>query len=415
MAAADSGQVRAGQDASLPVCGCEAQAFASVLFQENSRKELAGFWCNGSVFPALMPSTRPFAESSAKSNGGAVSLRTLSAHLHLSMAAISRVLSGSPAARSIPPATQERIFAAARELNYRPNLLARSLRRGESTSVGVLIPDISEGYSAHVLAGIEETLSAAGYVLVMITHHYREEVLARSERIFAERAVDAVILVGTTLQLYGTTPTVTVSCPDSHPHVTNIVLDHNRAAELALRHLYALGHRQLALIKGYAKSSDTVVRWASIERAAAKLGMSLPSERVVQLDEQTQTNEPGYRAMRKLLQQSRDFSAVFAFNDVAAIGAIDALRDAGLDVPEDVSVMGFDDVAFARVHRPSLTTVRQPLREMGVLAANAVLEQLAKPNEKHVAAVEVVVEPELIVRATTMAAAMCTEAAVEAA
>ena len=230
-----------------------------------------------------------------------------------------------------------------------------------------------------MLAGIEETLSAAGYVLVMITHHYREEVLQQSERIFAERAVDAVILVGTTLQFFGTTPTVTVSCPDEHPHVTNIVLDHAKAAAVALQHLYALGHRNLAVIKGYTKSSDTEVRWRSIARAAAELGMTLPPERVVQLDEEQQTNEPGYRAMRKLLQQNREFSAVFAFNDVAAIGAIDALRDAGLDVPEDVSVMGFDDVAYARVHRPSLTTVRQPLHQMGVLAANAVLEQLHTP------------------------------------
>ncbi len=205
--------------------------------------------------------------------------------------------------------------------------------------MGVLIPDISEGYSAHVLAGIEETLSAAGYVLVMITHHHREEVLAKSERIFAERAVDAVILVGTTLQLYGTTPTVTVSCPDPHPHVTNIVLNHDHAAELALRHLHGLGHRKIAVIKGHPVSSDTERRWRSIERAMAALGMALPPERVVQMDEEVQTNEPGYRAARKLLQQSRDFSAVFAFNDVSAIGAIGALQDAGLAVPEDELVM----------------------------------------------------------------------------
>ncbi|WP_419805346.1 LacI family DNA-binding transcriptional regulator [Terriglobus sp.] len=358
-----------------------------------------------------MPSQSESAESRSKQASGVVSLRTLSAHLGLSVAAISRVLSGSPAARSIPPATQERIFAAARELNYRPNLLARSLRRGQSTSVGVLIPDMSEGYSAHVLAGIEETLSAAGYVLVMITHHHREEVLAKSERIFAERAVDAVILVGTTLQLYGTTPTVTVSCPDPHPHVTNIVLDHARAAELALRHLHGLGHRKIAVIKGHPVSSDTEVRWRSIERAAAALGLPLPPERVVQMDEELQTNEPGYRATRKLLGQSRDFSAVFAFNDVSAIGAVAALQDAGLSVPEDVSVMGFDDVAFARVHRPSLTTVRQPLHQMGVMAANAVLDQLSRSGEAHTAAVEVVVEPELMVRATTMSAAVCAVAA----
>ena len=100
---------------------------------------------------------------------------------------------------------------------------------------------------------------------------------------------------------------------------------------------------------------------------------------------------------------------------VAAIGAIDALRDAGLDVPEDISVMGFDDVAFARVHRPSLTTVRQPLHQMGVLAATAVLDRLSKPGEKPSAAVKMVVQPELVVRATTRAATASAEAEAEAA
>ena len=350
-----------------------------------------------------MRTTEKTPEPGQAQAASAVSLRTLSAHLGLSMAAISRVLNGSPAAQSIPQATQERILSAAKELNYRPNLLARSLRRGRSTSVGVMIPEISEGYATAVLAGIEETLSAAGYILVMITHHHRAEVLTGSQRIFAERAVDAVIAIDTALPLLEAIPTVTVSCPDPHPHVTNILLNHDRAAELALAHLHGLGHRSIAIIKGQPFSSETEVRWKAIERAAAGFGIQLTPDLVVQLEEDLATSEPGYRATRKLLRQGGRFSAVFAFNDVSAIGAISALHDAGFSVPEDVSVMGFDDVPFASVHRPALTTVRQPLHEMGVMAATVVLNQLAAAGRADGTGRQIVVEPELVVRSSTAA------------
>lgn len=330
------------------------------------------------------------------------SLATLSKHLGLSMAAISRVLNGSPAAKSIPPATQARIFAAAKELNYRPNLLARSLRRGCSTSVGVLVPEISEGYASLVLAGLEETLSAAGYVLVMITHHHRAEVLARSQEIFAERAVDAVIAVDTALPLYGPIPTVTVSCPDPHPYVTNIVLNHECVANLALSHLVELGHRQIAIIKGQPFTSDTEARWSAIQGVAARLGLALPDALVVQMEEDLPNYEPGYHATQRLLEGGHPFSAVFAFNDVSAIGAIRALRHAGRSVPEDVSVIGIDDVSIAALHHPGLTTVRQPLHRMGVLAAQAVLAKLnGNATEGDAVTKSVEVEPELVLRETT--------------
>lgn len=332
-----------------------------------------------------------------------VSLRTLSEHLGLSMASISRVLNGSPAARAIPASTQTRILAAAREFNYRPNQLARSLRSGQSTSVGVLLPEISEGYIAAVLAGIEETLSGAGYALMMITHHHRAEVLARSERQFAERAVDAVIAVDTALPLFGPIPTVTVSCPDAHPYVTNVVLDNEHGAEVALQHLHALGHRRVAIIKGQPFSSETEVRWRAIERAADSLGFRLPPELVVQMEEDLPTSEPGYRATRRLLERNAEFSAIFAFNDVSAVGAISALVDAGHSVPEDVSVIGFDDIALASVHRPALTTVRQPLHHMGVLAAEAVLKTLSQEPAARLAGGQISVAPELVVRASTRA------------
>jgi LacI family transcriptional regulator len=302
--------------------------------------------------------------------GRPASLKIIAEHLGLSVAAISRVLNGAPAAKSIPKATQDRIFAAAKQLNYRPNVLARSLRRGRSMIVGVLVPEVSEGYATAVLAGIEQGLLQAEYFYFLISHHHREELIERSQRMMVDRSVDGMIAVDTPLLQHPHLPMITVSCPDEHEGITNIVLNHRRAAELAVDHLVGLGHREIAFIKGQAFSSDT------------------PG------------HEPGYFATQRLLASTARFTALFTFNDVSAIGAVRALREAGLRVPQDVSVVGFDDVQSAAFQNPGLTTVRQPLRTMGMLAAEAVVRRITAPEE-HPPAKQIVVDPELVVRDST--------------
>ena len=334
-----------------------------------------------------------------RSNGsGAVSLATLAAHLGLSQAAISRVLNGSPAAQSIPPATQERILAAARLFNYRPNVLARSLRRGHSMTVGVLVPEISEGYATLVLAGLEQGLLQAGYAFFLCSHHHRAEVVERSQTMLVERAVDGLVAIDTTLVHHGLLPTVTVSCPEPGGAATDIVLDHARGAQLALEHLHQLGHRRIAVIKGQAFSSDTEPRWRAIVKAARALRLTLEPSAVAELEGDAPTHEPGYQATRRLLAAGASFTALFAFNDVSAIGAVRALREAGLTVPRDVSVVGFDDVQSAAFQNPALTTVRQPLHAMGLLAAEEIVKAIGSPGLEHK---PLVVEPELMLREST--------------
>jgi LacI family transcriptional regulator len=318
----------------------------------------------------------------------------------LSSAAVSRVLNGSPAAKSIPRATQDRILAAALQLNYRPNLLARSLRRGRSHTIGVLVPEVSEGYATLVLAGLEQGLLQAGYFYYLISHHHRADVIEHSQSMLVERAVDGIIAIDTVFHRHHSLPTVTVSCPDKNDWVTNIVLNHKRAAELAIDHLTGLGHRRIALIKGQAFSSDTEPRWTAIKFAAAKAKLKLHPDLVAQLEGDSPSHEPGYIAAQGLMASKTLFTAIFAFNDVSAIGAIRAVREAGLRVPQDVSIVGFDDVQSAAFQNPGLTTVRQPLRTMGTLAAEAILRQIASPTERP-SSRQVVVDPELIVREST--------------
>jgi DNA-binding LacI/PurR family transcriptional regulator len=329
-----------------------------------------------------------------------VSLKTVAERVGLSSAAVSRVLSGAPAAKSIPKATQERILAAARQLNYRPNLLARSLRRGRSHTVGVLVPEVSEGYATLVLAGLEQGLLQAGYFYYLISHHHRADLIEQSQAMLVERAVDGIIAIDTAFTGHRPLPTVTISCPDKHEWGTNIVLNHRRAAELAIDHLVGLGHRHIAVIKGQTFSSDTESRWHAIQHAAAKANLKLNPDLVAQLEGDSPSHEPGYFAAQRLLASKTHFTALFAFNDVSAIGAVRAFREAGLRIPQDVSIVGFDDVQSAAFQNPGLTTVRQPLRTMGILAAEAILRQITSPAE-HLSSRQVVVDPELVVREST--------------
>jgi len=336
-------------------------------------------------------------------SGQSVSLKSLAEHLGLSQAAVSLVINRAPGAKSIPQRTQELIRKAARELNYRPNHLARSLRQQRSYTIGVVVPEISEGYAALVMSGIEDHLLQEGYFYFVVSHRHRDELIEEYPLLLQQRAVEGLIAVDTAITGAAEVPLVAVSGHREVPGVTNIVLDHARAAALAMEHLTKLGHRQMAFIKGQAFSSDTAIRWESVRTAAEALGVTIKDGLVGQLEGESSSPELGYHVTKKLIASGEPFTALFAFNDISAIGAIQALREAGRQIPQDVSVVGFDDIQSAAFQNPALTTVRQPLREMGMLAAETLLRRIAAPPEAPYPK-EIVVQPELICRASTTAA-----------
>src|SRR6266481_2032129 len=344
-------------------------------------------------------SSRPRGEASAPS----VSLKFLAEHLGLSPATVSLVINRSPAAKSIPHRTQERVRQAARELNYRPNFMARSLRAQRSFTIGVVVPEISDGYAALVMSGIEDHLLEEGYFYFVVSHRHRADLIEEYPRLLQQRAVEGLIAVDTLCQKGVPIPMVAVSGHREVEGVTNIVLDHARAANLALQHLVNLGHRKIAFIKGQEFSSDTEVRWQSVQGAAKNLALEINERLVVQLEGESPSPILGYQVTSKLLAAGEPFTALFAFNDISAIGAIRALREAGCRAPDDVSVVGFDDIQSAAFQNPALTTVRQPLREMGVIAAETLLRRItAAANTPYPK--EIVVEPDLVVRASTTTA-----------
>lgn len=342
-------------------------------------------------------------DSSASEPAGSrspVSLKQLSVHLGLSPTTLSWVLNDAPSANAIPQETKDRILAAARHFNYKPNYLARSLRVQKTNTIGVMVPELSDGYSAMVLNGVEAALSMADYFYLTASHLHREDLLEKLPRMLIERQVEAIIAVDTPIRFEPNLPVVNVSGHDEIDGVTNVVLNHQHAAELGIGHLYNLGHRRIAAIKGQEFSSDTVIRWETINEAARKRGIAFDPLLVVQLQGDSPSPEVGYSATKTLLATGEKFTALFAFNDVSAIGAIRALEEMGLRVPADVSVLGFDDIYAAAFHNPALTTIRQPLFEMGSLAARTLLERLVD-GKNHDFAASLSVEPTLIVRQST--------------
>jgi LacI family transcriptional regulator len=333
-----------------------------------------------------------------------VGLKVLAEHLGLSITAVSRVLNGTPAAKSIPPRTQQRILEAARQFNYRPNIFARSLRNRRSSTIGVMVPEVSEGYATAVLSGIEQQLLEEDYFYLVVSHHHRNELIEKYQQLLMARSIEGLIAVDTLLPEKLQVSTVTVSGHHEPEGITNIVLNHGKAAILALEHLKKLGHKRIAFIKGQRFSSDTAARWNAIQSAASRLSLPISPALITQLEGDLPTHEPGYIATQKLLATGHRFTALFSFNDISAIGAIRALREAGLGVPEDVSVVGFDDVQSAAYQNPALTTVRQPLQKMGGLAAKTVLQMIKDNNEtaaKGQRPGRLIVDPELVVRDST--------------
>jgi DNA-binding LacI/PurR family transcriptional regulator len=327
-----------------------------------------------------------------------VTLQTLARHLNLAVGTISAALNDSPAARAIPEHTKQRILDAARELNYQPNYFARSLRLQRTYTIGVIAEQIGDPYGAMVISGVEEHLRDSEYFFLTVIHRHDHRILQNYSRMLVTRGVEGFITVDTSHTEKPARPTVAVAGHAPVPGVTNLILDQKLAARLVLIHLLELGHRDIAFMKGQANSSDSSTRWAAIYAVAKELGVRIRPELVVQIKEDLTTPQIGYPYAKELLAQKKPFTALFAYNDLSAIGAIWAFQEAGLGVPGDISVVGFDDVPLAMFSKPQLTTIRQPLQQMGQIAAKTLIDQIERKAEFQP---EIVIEPELVIRAST--------------
>jgi LacI family transcriptional regulator len=344
-------------------------------------------------------------ESVSEGTSRRPTLKMLAQYLGLSTTTVSVVISNSPMASTITQATKDRIWQAVEKFGYRPNIFARYLHNKRTYSVAVLVPDIGDEYSALLVSGIESRLSKDGYFFFVVSHRGAPDLIESSPNTLLDRSVEGLIFINTPLKRSLPVPVVAISDITEAPGVTRIVIDNGRAASMILDHLAKLGHKKIAFFKGPPGNGDTQDRWESICRVANELGVKVRPELTVQLgsthDSKSSMSDSGYECAKKLLQNRRDFTALVAFNDISAIGAMRAFHDAGLRVPRDVSVIGFDDVLQAAFSVPRLTTIRQPLSYMGELAASTLLEGIIS-GKKYPE--EILIYPELIVRESTATA-----------
>jgi len=331
-----------------------------------------------------------------------VTLKFLAEYLSVSPTTVSVVLTNSPLAGTIQEETKQRVWDAVKKFQSRPNLFARYLHTKRTYSIAVLVPEIGDEFSAMLISGIESTLAAAKFNYFVESHRFAPEQIENSPDTLMDRQVEGMIFLNTPLKKPMPIPVVAISDLTRAPGVTRIVIDNYHAVLLGLRHLKELGHRNIAFFKGPENNGDTEARWSAVLKAASELGLSVRHELTAGMGTYFEAGEKsmlqrGYEAAMTLLRNTKDFTAVMAFNDGSATGAIRAIHDMGLSVPGHISVVGIDDIALAGFMSPRLTTIHQPLRHMGALAASTLLSRIQGEDVPE----ETVVQPELVVREST--------------
>ena len=332
-----------------------------------------------------------------------MSQKALAAHLQLSPSTVSLILNNAPLAASIPEQTRKRVLDAAKEFDYRPDLYAKYLSSKKSYTVAVLLPEIGQGFSSAILGGIDSALVKMHYAYFMAIHHGDKKLILEYPRQMNQRAVEGFIFINTPITEPLSCPAVSIGNEAAVGKVKRIMLDNVCGGRLATEHLMGLGHRRIAVIKGHSWRLSSNQRWKGISAAAASHGAPIDKRLVVQLKSQKKmhlpsTPEEGYQSARELISRNVRFTALVAFNDFTALGAIRAFHEVGIRVPQDVSVTGFDDIQEAAYQIPGLTTLRQPWRDMGELAASHLLSLITSGAS---GSRDIVVKPELIVREST--------------
>jgi LacI family transcriptional regulator len=313
----------------------------------------------------------------------------------------SRALNGDPQG-GVNPATAERVRAAAEQLGYRPNQVARGLKMNRSFSIGVIVPDLTNPIIPPVVRGIEQRLGPAGYTVLLGNTDHEPEREATFVDAMVARQVDGLIMATARsvdqplAERSALLPIVLVNRTATSVDLPAAVPDNHGCVELAVGHLAGLGHRTIAHAGGPSGTSSGTERLEAFRRTCAARGIVVDDALVASAERYT--IDEGRRVGRALLAGEAPISAIVAANDMLALGCIDAIRERGLRCPQDVSVVGINDMPFADRFDPPLTTVRIPHYELGVTAAELLLERFAQPQADSRL---VQLSPELVVRASS--------------
>lgn len=346
---------------------------------------------------------------------GHVTLLDIARASGFSVSTVSIVLSEAPLSKNVAVSTRSHIRSIAKKLGYHPDAYARSLRRRSTRTIGILAFDLSDPFCVPIMRGIQEGLHAADYLPLVMDAQTERKLFDSYLSLILERRAEAVIVIASWVfeetNLLGdvrknNVPILIVGRDLLERGINSILVDNEAGGALAMRHLIALGHRRIAVIRGPQEMCDSEPRWIGIQRVARDAGLALDPKLVFQLPGQADPAsgfKGGMQFARQMLESGKPFSAVLAFDDLTALGVVRGLSGAGLSVPQDCSVMGFDDVLPAEVATPAMTTIRQPLREMGLEAASRVLQAIqSSPGNEAKPRLHKTI-PELVVRMSTAA------------
>ena len=327
---------------------------------------------------------------------------------------VSIVLNNAPLSQNVSPATRKHIREVAQSLGYHPDAFARSLRRNRSRMIGVITYDLSDPFCTFIIHGIEDRLQSHGYLPQFMDARSQQSLFETHLRMALERRAEGIIAIASWVFNENSlladveknhVPVVVVGRDMTARNISSVLVDNDAGGYLALEHLYRLGHRKIAVILGPEEMFDSQPRWGGVRRFAAEAGLALNPALVCQLPGQVNpysAYDNGILLTARLLATRQEFSAVLAFDDLTALGVIRGLHQAGLRVPDDCSVIGFDDVFPSAVFIPSITTIRQSMQQIGETAARFVLDALKAKEGGEESPVQIhAFPPALIAREST--------------
>ncbi|NUN70181.1 MAG: LacI family DNA-binding transcriptional regulator [Bacteroidetes bacterium] len=296
----------------------------------------------------------------------------------VSIATVSRVLNGSD---KVKAKTREKVLAVINEMKYAPNPAARGLIMKKTEAIGLLLPDLHGEFFSEIIRGADEAVQQQGYHLIVSSSHNDPNEIEAALR-FMRGRVDAIVLMSPQVNseillenLPKGLPIVLLNCRTDNTHYDTIVIDGYGGAKEMTNYLLDLGHRRIAVITGGENNLESEERLRGYR--AAMTDRNFTPARTLEFTGNF-TEISGYEAVKQILALKHHPTAIFAFNDSMAIGAIKALREEGLRIPSDISVCGFDDIPVGKYISPSLTSVHVPISDLGAMAINRVFDRLTK-------------------------------------
>jgi LacI family transcriptional regulator len=316
-----------------------------------------------------------------------VKLKDVAQELKCSPSTVSLILNNHPLAQRLNTETWTRVLETVERMGYVPNAHARILRQSNIRSIGIICSNINDPYCAEILNGILDNLNEQECFFKLFNIHNLEKDMDSFLRMVRGYGIEGIIIINcarsadqrlTAYLRAHAVPIVSIGCSSRHSGSAAILLDNVRGVRIGIEYLFELGHRDIVFILGPEDIEESKVRWRAIRECCKQLGIPCRPGQIERITDSLPTAENGAKAIRRLREHNTSFTAVFAFDDWTAYGVINELTNMGVAVPREVSVIGFDDIWPSRSYNPPLTTLRQPMGEMGWASAQIMLETLMR-------------------------------------